>query len=202
MKSVTIDQSHQAMSALATNANWEVIDGDVLQQAILEPKRFGQEFTRFLQNGGRMQTSLITSITSRFTPETFPGLGAGWKLIPEEHDSKCPDAIADIKFIKLLVMLKDGENAIGGEEKLKRLKELGNIRLTADWFLFFFTNQHLIPEEWKKVSAVYFDGDVLLSPGGNRSVLYLGWDGGRWCWDGHWLDIVWDSSEPSAGLAS
>ena len=54
MKSVTIDQSHEVMSKLATNADWAQLDGDILQKAVKDPKGLGDQFTLFLRDGGKV----------------------------------------------------------------------------------------------------------------------------------------------------
>jgi hypothetical protein len=140
-------------------------------------------------------------ITTRFNPGNFNGLDKSWKLIPEEHDSRCPDIIVDSSLIKLAVMIQSCESdghGIRGEEKLKRLKSSGNIRLTADWFLFFRRNQNLIPKEWGEVSAVYFDGDVLLHNNCRWTLLLQRRE--TWQWDCESLGNLYFPKEPSAVL--
>lgn len=56
-KSVSTDQSHAIMAALATNVDWSALDGDLLQEAVVRnPRRAGAEFTAFLKDGARMHT--------------------------------------------------------------------------------------------------------------------------------------------------
>jgi hypothetical protein len=43
---------------------------------------------------------------------------------------------------------------------------------------------------------------ILRDPNGNRYVLYLYWDGGRWNWNYNWLDNDWNADNPSAVLAT
>lgn len=57
MRQITLDQSHQVMSTLAVNTNWDEIDfeGMGLQDSIIRnPKEAGRQFTNFLKNGGRI----------------------------------------------------------------------------------------------------------------------------------------------------
>jgi len=104
-------------------------------------------------------------------------------------------------------MLKDGETYVNGEEKLKRLKSAGHIRLDDGVFQVFWKNQHLIPERFKEKTGgnttyIFFDGTILRGPGGGRYVLYLFWCGGEWFWFYRWLGRGWDANYPSAVLAS
>ncbi|MFA6552446.1 MAG: hypothetical protein WCT19_03015 [Candidatus Paceibacterota bacterium] len=124
--------------------------------------------------------SLNVALTtvSHFNPKKFPGMGKGWKFIPEEHDFRCPNvSITYCNSVRLLALLKKGETCIDGEERIERLKKSDKIRLTADWFLFFWKDLSLIPEEWKKVGTIFFDGDVLLAPDKGRHILSICWFG-------------------------
>ena len=42
---------------------------------------------------------------------------------------------------------------------------------------------------------------ILLNPDGNRNVLYLYWNDGKWNWNYNWLDNDWNANNPSAVLA-
>lgn len=107
----------------------------------------------------------------------------------------------------LVSTLKYGERSITGEENLARLKEAGHVRLGAKQFLAFWENQSTIPEAWKdkmdgNIRFIYFEGDVLRGPYGNRCVLYLDWHGGKWRWHVDWLGNGRDAHHLSAVLAS
>lgn len=39
---------------------------------------------------------------------------------------------------------------------------------------------------------------LLLNPNGNRYVLYLFWNDGKWNWNYNWLDNEWNDNNPSA----
>jgi hypothetical protein len=43
---------------------------------------------------------------------------------------------------------------------------------------------------------------ILRNPNGNRYVLYLYWNGGKWNWNYNWLDNDHGVGNPSAGLAN
>jgi len=62
MGRITIDQSHQVMAVLATNAAWEEIDFEEtrLQDLVIRnPNEAGRQFTAFLKNGGRMRMQIV-----------------------------------------------------------------------------------------------------------------------------------------------
>lgn len=221
MKEVSRKQGFQLMSVLANNADWSRVPSDVAQRIINDPMGSGQEFTSFLINGGRVVSvnPNVISITRTipFSPAQF--LGEGWSiwkgpadgdgLSGEEDQDERSLALTevDLSKVRLLTCLKKGGNSIGGEEKLKRLKKDGHICLDAQIFLALWKNQHLIPERWKEktngdTTYIFFDGTVLRSPFGNRSVPFLYWHGGRWLWLCFWLEIVFYYYNPSAVLAS
>ena len=142
--------------------------------------------------------------SNKFSPVEF--LGKGW-TIEEEDKRSLKLTEVDLTKIRFETCLKVGEGYITGEEKLKRLKSAGHIRLDVQIFLTLWKNQHLIPDKWKEktngnTTYFYFDGTVLRGPGGNRYVLCLGWSGGRWGWGCFWLVGDWSVDGPSAVLAS
>jgi len=207
-KSVSIDQSHAVIQVLANNVDWPSLDSDVLQEIIRNPKTPGKQFTQFLKNGGRVIVGKPTIIpidrTTPFNPAEF--IGKGWKIAEEDERSL---ALAEVNLDEVLFedMLNEGETSIKGETKLKRLKGAGHIRLDAKIFLTLWENEQLIPESCKEringnTRYIFFDGTILLRPGGRRSVLCLCWGGGGWRWDYHWLGLDWDADAPSAVLAS
>lgn len=208
-KAIAIGQSLNLFSVFANNADWDNLDSDLIQKIINDPRQAGQQFTAFLRNGGRVivgEPKVVAINRNRFNPKKF--IGDGWSILNDETDAR---SIAltelDLTKVQFATMLKDGETYVNGEEKLKRLKASGNIRLDADIFLTLWENQHLIPESWKeKVNGntrfIYFDGTVLRRSDGRRYVLYLCWDDGAWRWSVHWLDYDWNGIRPSAVLAS
>ena len=133
-----------------------------------------------------------------FDPEF---VGKGWKIAEQDERSLALTEL-DMSKVKLETVLKNGEKCVSGEEKLKRLKAADHVRLDAAIFQALWENQGLIPEEWKKVGAVYFDGTVLLNPDGDRYVLYLYWHDGRWDWHYRWIVNDFYAYAPSAVLAS
>ena len=133
-------------------------------------------------------------------------LGQGWTIEEQDERALALDKV-DLAEVKLEHMLKNNETWIKGEEKLKRLKKAGYIRLDAKVFQKLWENQELIPESWKEktdgyTTFIFFDGTILRGPRGSRCVLYLDWFGGRWDWDYRWLEGRWSVRDPSAVLAS
>jgi hypothetical protein len=146
----------------------------------------------------RTKTTVRLRRGYRLNPATF--LGKGWSIAEEAEATSDLDEW-DTENIQLDVsFLQDGETSVQGEEKRQRLLASGKTLLGADHFFHYLENQDQIPEEWKKVSAVYFDGTVLLNPSGCRYVLCLYWHGGQWPWDYVWLDDHWHAANPSAVL--
>ncbi len=196
------------MSVLANNADWDGVDGDVLQRVIDDPREAGKHFTAFLKNGGRVIVGEPKVIpidrSKKFNPAKF--IGEGWKIDEEDERSLALTEI-DLTTIRFESMLKNGEKRVQGEEKLTRLKDSGYVRLDAKVFQILWENQHLIPTSWKEktngnTTYIFFDGTVLRDPHGGRYVLYLYWGDGQWSWDCGWLGNDWDVCDPSAVLAS
>lgn len=206
-KPITIEQSHNAMGILANNVDWNVLDTETLQRVINDPKTAGANFTAFLKNGGRVivgEPKVIPIDLSKSFDPAF--IGEGWKIEEQDERSLALSEI-DLTKVRLETMLEGRETSVNGEEKLKRLKKAGHIRLDAKVFQMLWENQHLIPERWKEqtngnTTFIYFDGTILRDSRGRRYVLCLCWNDGRWHWNVHWLDDDWSVSLPSAVLVS
>jgi len=209
-KPITIGQSHNVISILANNVNWDALanSGDVLQWIIEHPRESGEQFTLFLSNGGKMILGepriILIDRNMPFDPVKL--LSTGW-TIEEQDERSLALTRVNLANVRLEHMLKKGEGRITGEERLKRLKKTDSIRLDAVSFQTFWENQSLIPESWKEktngdTTFIFFDGTVLRHPDGYRYVLCLCWGGGRWLWHCRWLGDVWDARGPSAVLAS
>ncbi|MEX1026791.1 MAG: hypothetical protein WD049_02110 [Candidatus Paceibacterota bacterium] len=118
-----------------------------------------------------------------FDPESF--IGPGWTI---DEDSLIEMEELDLKEVKLVTMLRDDERYVRGGDHLHRLKAAGHRALTASVFRFLWENKHMIPESWKELGIVTFDGTVLRDRFGDRFVLYLRWRGGiGWFWRVRWL---------------
>ncbi|OGM97901.1 MAG: hypothetical protein A2735_02990 [Candidatus Yanofskybacteria bacterium RIFCSPHIGHO2_01_FULL_41_21] len=224
MGKITLDQSHAIMAALATNTDWSTIDfdGAGLQDRVMRDMAgAGQQFTTFLRNGARVivgEPRIIPIDRSKpFNPAEF--IGAGWTIWrgPADGDGLSGDeeqdlrslalAQIDLSAIVLKSTLKPGETAVGGEEKLKRLKVSGEIRLDAGAFKALWDNRELLPARFKEktngnTTYIYCDGTVLRSPRGFRCVLCFYFFDGAWSWRCRWLGDDWGVGRPSAVLAS
>lgn len=197
-----------AIAILMNNADWDAINGTVLQKVIDNPRDAGSQFTAFLKNGGRVIVGEPKVIpidrTSAFDPVAF--IGEGWSIVEEDERSLKLGEV-DLTKVNFETMLKERESSVVGEEKLKRLKDAGHIRLDAKVFQTLWENQHLIPASWKEptngnTTYVFFDGTILRRSDGRRCVLCLYWDDGEWHWYYLWLDNWWRANDPSAVLAS
>jgi hypothetical protein len=197
-----------AIAILMNNADWDAVNGTVLQKVIDNPRDAGSQFTAFLKNGGRVIVGEPKVIpidrTSAFDPVAF--IGEGWSIVEEDERSLALGEV-DLTKVNFETMLKERESSVVGEEKLKRLKDAGHIRLDAKVFQTLWENQHLIPASWKEptngnTTYVFFDGTILRDSRGNRYVLYLCWFDGEWDWDYIWLGREWSARDPSAVLAS
>lgn len=199
----------QAIGAMLMNLgeNPEVPDS-ALNQILQDPARAGRELLKFLRNGARIVIGeikkLLVDRSQKFDVKKY--LGNGWTVVEEDERSLNLSEI-DFTKIEFVDMLKDGETSIQGEEKLKRLKRDGRIRLDAKIFQALWENQELIPSSWKEpingnTRYIFFDGTVLRFSDGNRYVLCLCWGGGECYWRCVWLDFGWHANHPSVVLAS
>ena len=178
------------------------------------------ELNKFLRNGCRMVIvsagKFLVDRATPFNPATF--IGAGWTIWkgPADGDGLSGDEEQDSQSLALTEIdwstvtfehtLREGETTITGEEKLRRLKELGHLRFDAK------VGQDLMNEPGRITLAMlrargikWFDlpGTVLRSPDGHRCILYLYCDGvGQWDWRFFWLGRVWRRRSPSAVRAS
>jgi hypothetical protein len=135
--------------------------------------------------------------------------GSGWKYSNKKGDTDDRSLVlTEVDFSKVLLetCLKEGEQRITGEEKLKRLIESGNIRLDPRFGAALFQEEgHTTLERLNKehgVTCLDFFGKTLVRPGGGRCVLCLYRRGGGWCRGADWLDGVWNVGDFSVGLVS
>jgi hypothetical protein len=134
---------------------------------------------------------------------------SGWKYSDKKGDTDDRSLeLTEADFSKVLFQtcLRKGEPSITGEEKLKRLIASGNIRLDPRFGAALFQEErHATLERlYKERNVTYLDfpGQVLLNPLGNRYVLYLSRNVGRWLLNAFWLGHGWDSRDFSVSLAS
>ena len=134
-----------------------------------------------MKNGGR-----VTSRNQKIIPidRTSPTYDSVWKIEEEDERSSVLTKI-DLMEVRPRFSLKRRESVISGEEKLSRLKAKGFIRLDAQIFLTLWNRQDLIPEAWKqltggKTTKLSFDGTVFSGKDGQRFVICLYWENGKW----------------------
>lgn len=224
MKETTPGQIPEVASRIVRDVDWSLIDGDGLQQEVinLKPEDFGDRFTAFLKNGARFivgESHILPIDRSKpFNPAEF--IGADWSIWrgpadgdgltgEEERDHRSATLThLDLNKIQLATYLKWSKKVTISEERLKRLKADGRIRLDENAFKAFWENQALIPARFKErvngdIQFIFFDGVVLRSSDGLRCTLYLYFSrNGSWRWCCSWLGNDRDVHDPSAVLAS
>ena len=165
---------------------------------------------RLMQGDGSTSAGRMMLATKPLDPASF--IGKGWEFVAKECCLRT-HALTEIDWAKVefVTCLNEGESSITGEEKLKRLKSSGAIRLGSSAFNSLWLDyqarkaESVLEQLFKEQNLTYIDffGDVLLYPLGHRLVLCLDRDdGGRWHWSYRWLGHVWDASDRSAVSAS
>ena len=222
-KAVSRGQALELASRFNVDVDWDALDGDAVQRRIISLPReeLGRRFTAFLKNGANLifgsQKIIPIDRSKPFNPAEFIGKSWDFWRGPIDGDGLSGDldedprstAIAqlDLSQIQLVTTLHGSETVVGGEEKQRRLKAAGYIRLDLGIFQTFWENRQLVPQLFRELTNgdttyVFFDGQPLRSPHGFCFVLYLYFGVGRWHWDYHWLDSDFDAFSPSAVLAS
>ena len=62
MEMVSLDQSHEVIAKVQTNCAWDAISSEQARAAYADPIRLGREFTRLIQNGGRVSIMMTDGI--------------------------------------------------------------------------------------------------------------------------------------------
>lgn len=225
-KAVSRGQALQVAARVATQVNWDDLDGDSLQEKVIDltPEEFGTRFTAFLKNGAQfIVAGAMAILTKTFSPSKF--IGNGWTIWkgPVDGDGLSGEEDKDERSLKISRLeatkivfnncLKEGETSVKGEEKIRRLKnekpEL--IRLGGNAFLGLWEDYKANGAnsilEWlyksKGIRFIDFPGLVLRGPDGFRCILCLCRDDdGQWDWRYYGLVNGWDAGDLSAGCAS
>ncbi len=93
--------------------------------------------------------------------------------------------------LELKEFLRKGESYLGGEDMVKRAKELG-VDSGLRHLEAVLREQDKIPVEMRQFCLV--STEVWVGPNGDRDVWYLDWRGGRWVLFSYWLDNDFNSS--------
>jgi hypothetical protein len=199
------------MGILGMNIDWNSVDFETagLQDRIIRnPKEAGNLFAAWLNNGCRLvikgPSILVIDRTKPFDPVKF--IHSGVSIVEEDERSL---ALTEIDFagVRFESGLVGDEPTIDGEEKLKRLKQLTEIRLDAK------IGQTLLEEAGQPtlrflhyhfgVSWLELTGTVLCNSDGYRSFLYVRRDDrGSWSWYCDWLGYGRGRERVSPLLAS
>jgi hypothetical protein len=114
----------------------------------------------------------------------------------------------DVSKTRFFSGLVEGELSIAGEEKLKRLRNIGtDVQIDAQtlWALYTENGQKTLRYLYEVHGVNWIEalGTVLRNPRGRRFSLILDRrDDGSWVWNCFWFDVVRDASNPAVGLAS
>lgn len=111
----------------------------------------------------------------------------GWELLEDVDFTPINPA-----KLELVSFIKNNESSIGGEEMVRRGREL-RANLGQRHAEFLLERQAEIPKEFRKYYIV-FTGTIWRSPDGRRSVACLYWRGERWILFFPWLGLGWRSS--------
>ncbi len=190
-RDVSRDQALQISSRVATQVKWEELDGDGLREVTnLSPEEFGKRFTIFLKNGARFQVFGKHTIDC----DKDPVIPSGWFVVEHKRDGQ---VVWDQSKVSLYLSKEQRGGKIQGNKLHEELKD--KPVLNANVLDYLLEHQEIIPEEWKKKS-IYFWGTIfrlsLNGPGGFY-VRFLSWDGLAWRDRCHWLDCLWNESEPA-----
>lgn len=164
MTAVSRGQALEVTARVATQVDWDAIDGARLQEQVinLSSQEFGSRFTAFLQNGAQPIVGLPSEKTVSTVEQPKPPnlvldcsepldlasfLGKGWSvwrgpadgdgLKGEEEQDVRSQALKRVDFgsqARFETCLR-GESSVKGETKLLRLKETGGIRGAGNVFL-------------------------------------------------------------------
>lgn len=195
----SVGAAHELVTT-AVKVGWELTDFTALTQS--------EEKCRNVLAYIRGEVKLVTDILGLGEPLNPTFVGRDWKEIAEETDMGA-EALTelDLSKVRFVTTIMEGETTVNGEERLKRLKASGQVRLGGKAFMACWNNRRLLPESWKKDESgntryITFDGLTLQNPSGYRYVLCLYWDGSEWHWDYHWLDNDFSTHGRSAVIAS
>ena len=210
-----MSQVQEFLSVLVKNVPADDMPERIRQRWIENPKDLQKVLREALMPPQKPDSLRVD--TARFDPVEF--ISKGWKLLADEQDTRSCSLtevdFSEVDFLHCLTKedLRSQKPWITGEEKLARLKkDSGRIRYGATVFMGLLLDyqEHqkkgdvensVLGQLYRDKGVVYMDffGDVLESPYGNRSVLYLyRYDDGEWAWLFLWLGLDWSKTYVSA----
>lgn len=183
---ISIDPPRSIVQILTNYVDWSVLDDKALQEIIKNPEETGRHFTEFLKNGGRISKTIKINRSKPFDFTTF--INNIWSIEKIEEQDERAIALTSINpaEIMLISTLEKEIEIIGGEDKLRRLKEKRNyILLDIAVLRAILENQSLIPLNWRdkingNIRFIFFDGTILRDRKGRRCVMYIYWSDDHW----------------------
>lgn len=191
-------------------------DLGLVHEAVITGRKIGVSRTFWAQLAHnedlfrRVAREVMQMIVTTQPFDPVVSIGKGWSIVAEERDKRSA-ALPEVDFSQVVfeTCLPEGESSIKGEEKLKRLKAGGNIRLGSTVFMGLWEEYKAHKEDsvlerlHKEQDITYIDffGDVLLGPNGHRDVLGLARGVGAWRWGCGRLEGEWSAGHRSASLA-
>lgn len=197
MGMVSLKQSQEVQAKVGTNCSWDEVAIDQAQEAVRDPIRLGREYTRFLQNGGRVE---IVSTGGIVPP------GGGQVLIvtvpvSESRDWKDAAGVAGPNTSRDSDIWKVGGQypPVAGVKRLQQifLANFGKYS-RSEGNLVWAKEQHLVPASPRAVFAIgehcpYLN--LVMDPMAVVSLAKCFFEGFE-----HACIVWWDGSEREASL--
>lgn len=192
-KAVSRGQALQVSARVATQINWDELDGDALQSGVIDltPENFGRRFTDFLKNGARVQivgdyfkeTGELTIQIPALPRPTLEQLQKRYSFI---KSIEADDSPTEPVTLVLGTVLRPDEKSINGMEYEYRLRSLdGKFGYQQGEWLVLHQDEY--PDFMNLLGKIYIDlpGIKALRDDGGRDFPCLSQDGKRWClrWD-------------------
>ena len=142
-----------------------------------------------------------------FDPVSFFGSGHEvWEIVEQDDRSLLVTSVDLDKIVLTTCIMISDRGKISGEEKLKRMKDKGKIRLDLGIFLALYNEigHGALEYLFKHRGVEYLDfmGTVLRAPNNRRYILYLyRHKDVSWHWSFKWLGDEFHSRHFSASLA-
>ena len=174
----------------------KIINGKHIQILFDHRKVLEDEILLQLMKGVQIGTHEIKAIEHWIDCDTTPVIPKGSSL--EEHQK---GGMLQFDITKVNLYL-DWNQKNGNIEGSKLREELKSKKvLNANVLDYLFVNPHLVPEEWKG-KTVLFWGTIYRSSNGILYVRHLYWNGARWCRGSSWVSHTFDARNPAAMFAS